>query len=224
MRLADEAFQTRIGASEDSSPRLTGVSSQEDCAYKLRSLEVKLNARVCTIKDRGVLEQFVPTPLERIVEYDPPVVKWSIRAELEALMREVEKITPVGGKKRKWVAVPSDPPGGKGAENIEAAEDAGQQTEEGGAMDMEVEKLAEGGAVMEGSGDGAVGGGPSEEVGKVGVVESGREEGGRTLHWKRREEGGGKSTTLLQKLGSILYVLDELGQWFAYKVRVRPGL
>lgn len=175
---------------------------------------MKLDARVCTIQDRGVLDQFVPTPHERIVEYDPPLVKYSIRAEVEALMQEVEKASPTGGKKRKWVAVPTAPP----EENTEnaAAERGNGPEEKGGVENMEVDGTREVGVSESVSGEGS-----TEDPGNRGENESAKSGEGRMLYWKKREEGG-KSTTLLQKLGSILYVLDELGQWFAYKVCAKP--
>ncbi|RXH94164.1 hypothetical protein DVH24_023848 [Malus domestica] len=46
---------------------LKGVSSQIDCAIKIRNLESKLDSIVCTIKDRKELEKHVPLPSETVV-------------------------------------------------------------------------------------------------------------------------------------------------------------
>ncbi|OAE22766.1 hypothetical protein AXG93_2035s1500 [Marchantia polymorpha subsp. ruderalis] len=135
---------------------LKGVSSQEDCAIKIRNLESKLDSIVCTIKDRKELEMHVPTPSESLVEYDKAATLWSLREQIKQMEAKVEEAANASSKRSKW--------------RFMGARDAGAK----------------------------------EELRLVyGVSE-------------RTESDGAAS--LGQKLRAIIYALDELGQWCAYKV------
>ncbi|KAL3683909.1 hypothetical protein R1sor_001931 [Riccia sorocarpa] len=135
---------------------LKGVSSQEDCAIKIRNLESKLDSIVCTIKDRKELELHVPTPSESLVEYDKAATLWSLREQIKQMEAKVEEAANASSKRSKW--------------RFMGARDAGSK----------------------------------EELRLVyGVSE-------------RTESDGAAS--LGQKLRAIIYALDELGQWCAYKV------
>ncbi|KAL2603175.1 hypothetical protein R1flu_025955 [Riccia fluitans] len=135
---------------------LKGVSSQEDCAIKIRNLESKLDSIVCTIKDRKELEMHVPTPSESLVEYDKAATLWSLREQIKQMEAKVEEAANASSKRSKW--------------RFMGARDAGSK----------------------------------EELRLVyGVSE-------------RTESDGAAS--LGQKLRAIIYALDELGQWCAYKV------
>jgi endoribonuclease Dicer len=133
-----------------------GVSNQEDCAIKIRNLESKLDSIVCTIKDRKELEKHVPMPSETMVEYDKPVLLFSLREQVKRMEVAVEETANSSHKRSKW--------------RFMGARDAGSK----------------------------------EELRLVyGVSE-------------RTESDGAAS--LVQKLRAIIYALDELGQWCAYKV------
>lgn len=139
-----------------------GVSSQEDCAIKIRNLESKLDSIVCTIKDRKELEMHVPTPSESLVEYDKAATLWSLREQIKQMEAKVEEAANASSKRSKW--------------RFMGARDAGAK----------------------------------EELRLVyGVSE-------------RTESDGAAS--LGQKLRAIIYALDELGQWCAYKVNSFPVL
>ncbi|KAF9609711.1 hypothetical protein IFM89_018159 [Coptis chinensis] len=79
-----------------------GVSSQEDCAIKIRNLESKLDSIVCTIKDRKELEKHIPTPSEVVVEYDKAASLWSLHEQLKQMEKEVEEAAQLSSRRSKW--------------------------------------------------------------------------------------------------------------------------
>ncbi|KAL6659920.1 hypothetical protein ACP70R_002042 [Stipagrostis hirtigluma subsp. patula] len=70
---------------------LKGVTSQEDCAIKIRNLESKLDSVVCTIKDRKELEKHVPMPSEVIVQYDKAATLFSLHEQIKQMEAAVEE-------------------------------------------------------------------------------------------------------------------------------------
>jgi endoribonuclease Dicer len=79
-----------------------GVSSQIDCAIKIRNLESKLDSIVCTIKDRKELEKHVPMPSETVVQYDKGASLWSLHEQLKKMETEVEEAAKFSSRKSKW--------------------------------------------------------------------------------------------------------------------------
>ncbi|KAG9459707.1 hypothetical protein H6P81_004215 [Aristolochia fimbriata] len=61
---------------------LKGVSSQEDCAIKIRNLE---------IKDCKELEKHVPMPSVVVVEYDKAANLWSLHEQIKQIEEAVEE-------------------------------------------------------------------------------------------------------------------------------------
>ncbi|KAF6137646.1 hypothetical protein GIB67_030538 [Kingdonia uniflora] len=81
---------------------LKGVSSQEDCAIKIRNLESKLDSIVCTVEDRKELEKHVPMPLEVVVEYDKAASLWSLHEQIKQMEQAVEEGAHSCSRKSKW--------------------------------------------------------------------------------------------------------------------------
>lgn len=79
-----------------------GVSSQVDCAIKIRNLETKLDSVVCTIKDRKELEKHVPMPIETVVEYDKAASLWSLHEQIKQMEVAVEKAAQSSSRRSKW--------------------------------------------------------------------------------------------------------------------------
>ncbi|XP_075650109.1 endoribonuclease Dicer homolog 1-like [Castanea sativa] len=80
----------------------SGVSSQVDCAIKIRNLESKLDSIVCTIKDRKELEKHVPMPSEVVVEYDKAASLWSLHEQIKQMEAEVEEAAKSSCRRSKW--------------------------------------------------------------------------------------------------------------------------
>jgi endoribonuclease Dicer len=81
---------------------LAGVTSQEDCAIKIRNLETKLDSIVCTIKDRKELEKHVPMPLEVVVQYDKAATLCSLHEKIKQMEAAVEEAALSSSKRTKW--------------------------------------------------------------------------------------------------------------------------
>ncbi|WVZ55228.1 hypothetical protein U9M48_005917 [Paspalum notatum var. saurae] len=81
---------------------LKGVTSQEDCAIKIRNLESKLDCVVCTIKDRKELEKHVPMPLEVIIHYDKAATLLSFHEQIKQMEAAVEEAALSSSKRTKW--------------------------------------------------------------------------------------------------------------------------
>ncbi|KAL8464928.1 hypothetical protein ACS0TY_034422 [Phlomoides rotata] len=81
---------------------LKGVSSQVDCAVKIRNLESKLDSVVCTIKDRAELEKHVPMPSEVVVEYDKASSLWSLHEQIKQMEQTVEEAARLSSRRSKW--------------------------------------------------------------------------------------------------------------------------
>ncbi|KAM3287430.1 endoribonuclease Dicer 1 [Capsicum chacoense] len=81
---------------------LKGVSSQVDCAIKIRNLETKLDSVVFTIKDRKELEKHVPMPSEVVVEYDKAASLWSLHEQIKQMELTVEEAAQLSSKRSKW--------------------------------------------------------------------------------------------------------------------------
>ncbi|KAM0858796.1 hypothetical protein ACQ4PT_047614 [Festuca glaucescens] len=81
---------------------LKGVTSQEDCAIKIRNLETKLDSIVCTIKDRKELEKHVPMPLEVVVQYDKAATLCSLHEKIKQMETAVEEAALSSSKRSKW--------------------------------------------------------------------------------------------------------------------------
>lgn len=81
---------------------LKGVTSQEDCAIKIRNLESKLDSVVCTIKDWKELEKHVPMPSEAIVQYDKAATLWSLLEQIKQMETVVEEAAVSSSKRSKW--------------------------------------------------------------------------------------------------------------------------
>ncbi|KAL5217498.1 hypothetical protein ABZP36_018182 [Zizania latifolia] len=92
-------YQVRI---IESASTFKGVTSQEDCAIKIRNLETKLDSIVCTIKDRKELEKHVPMPSEVVVQYDKAATLWSLHEQIKQMEDTVEEAALSSSKRTKW--------------------------------------------------------------------------------------------------------------------------
>ncbi|KAK8945029.1 hypothetical protein KSP39_PZI007693 [Platanthera zijinensis] len=117
---------------------LKGVSSQEDCAIKIRNLESKLDSIVCTIKDRRELEKHVPTPLETVVLYDTAGTLWSLHEQIKHMEATVEEAARSSSRRSKWKFMGARDAGSK--EELRLVYGVSERTESDGAANL-IQKL-----------------------------------------------------------------------------------
>ncbi|XP_042395682.1 endoribonuclease Dicer homolog 1-like isoform X1 [Zingiber officinale] len=117
---------------------LKGVSSQEDCAIKIRNLETKLDSIVCTVKDRRELEKHVPMPLEIVVQYDKAAVLWSLHEKIKQMEVEVEQTAHSSSRKSKWQFMGARDAGSK--DELRLVYGVSERTESDGAANL-IQKL-----------------------------------------------------------------------------------
>ncbi|EXC13651.1 Endoribonuclease Dicer-1-like protein [Morus notabilis] len=117
---------------------LKGVSSQVDCAIKIRNLESKLDSTVCTIKDRRELEKYVPMPSETVVEYDKAATLWSLHEQIKQIEVEVEEAAKSSSRRSKWQFMGARDAGAK--EELRQVYGVSERTESDGAVNL-VQKL-----------------------------------------------------------------------------------
>ncbi|KAL2468872.1 Endoribonuclease Dicer-like protein 1 [Forsythia ovata] len=117
---------------------LKGVSSQVDCAVKIRNLESKLDSIVCTIKDRKELEKHVPMPSEMVVEYDKAASLWSLHQQIKQLEQAVEEAARSSSRKSKWQFMGARDAGAK--EELRQVYGVSERTESDGAANL-IQKL-----------------------------------------------------------------------------------
>lgn len=117
---------------------LKGVSSQVDCAMKIRNLESKLDSIVCTIKDRKELEKHVPMPSEIVVEYDKAATLWSLHEQIKQMEVAVEEAAQSSSKRSKWQFMGARDAGAK--EELRQVYGVSERTESDGAANL-VQKL-----------------------------------------------------------------------------------
>ncbi|KDP28399.1 hypothetical protein JCGZ_14170 [Jatropha curcas] len=117
---------------------LKGVSSQFDCAIKIRNLESKLDSIVCTIKDRKELEKHVPMPSEIVVEYDKAASLWSLHEQLKQMEVAVEEAAQSSSRKSKWQFMGARDAGAK--EELRQVYGVSERTESDGAANL-IQKL-----------------------------------------------------------------------------------
>ncbi|KAH0456706.1 hypothetical protein IEQ34_014613 [Dendrobium chrysotoxum] len=117
---------------------LKGVSSQEDCAIKIRNLESKLDSIVCTVKDRRELEKHVPTPLETVVHYDKAASLWSFHEQIKLMEAAVEEAARSSSRRSKWQFMGARDAGSK--EELRLVYGVSERTESDGAANL-IQKL-----------------------------------------------------------------------------------
>ncbi|CAA0826798.1 Endoribonuclease Dicer homolog 1 [Striga hermonthica] len=117
---------------------LKGVSSQVDCAVKIRNLETKLDSVVCTIKDRKELEKHVPMPSELVVEYDKAASLWSLHEQIKQMEQTVEEAARSSSRKSKWQFMGARDAGAKG--ELRQVYGVSERTESDGAVNL-IQKL-----------------------------------------------------------------------------------
>ncbi|CAI0469829.1 unnamed protein product [Linum tenue] len=117
---------------------LKGVSSQVDCAIKIRNLESKLDSVVCTIKDRKELEKHVPMPSEVVVEYDKAASLWSLHEQIKQLEVAVEEAAQSSSRKSKWQFMGARDAGAK--DELRQVYGVSERTESDGAANL-IQKL-----------------------------------------------------------------------------------
>ncbi|XP_051136464.1 endoribonuclease Dicer homolog 1 isoform X2 [Andrographis paniculata] len=117
---------------------LKGVSSQVDCALKIRNLESKLDAVVCTIKDREELEKHVPMPSEMVVEYDKAASLWSLHEQIKQMEQAVEEAARSSSRRSKWQFMGARDAGAK--EELRQVYGVSERTESDGAANL-IQKL-----------------------------------------------------------------------------------
>ncbi|XP_076921742.1 endoribonuclease Dicer homolog 1-like [Bidens hawaiensis] len=118
---------------------LKGVSSQVDCAIKIRNLETKLDSVVCTIKDRKELEKHVPMPIETVVEYDKAASLWSLHEQIKQMEVEVWKAAQSSSRRSKWQFMGARDAGGV-KEELRQVYGVSERTEGDGAANF-IQKL-----------------------------------------------------------------------------------
>ncbi|KAI3825989.1 hypothetical protein L1987_00028 [Smallanthus sonchifolius] len=118
---------------------LKGVSSQVDCAIKIRNLETKLDSVVCTIKDRKELEKHVPMPIETVVEYDKAASLWSLHEQIKQMEVAVEKAAQSSSRRSKWQFMGARDAGGV-KEELRQVYGVSERTEGDGAANL-IQKL-----------------------------------------------------------------------------------
>ncbi|KAB2074318.1 hypothetical protein ES319_A07G146000v1 [Gossypium barbadense] len=117
---------------------LKGVSSQVDCAIKIRNLESKLDSVVCTIKDRKELEKHVPMPSEVVVEYDKAASLWSLHEQIKQMEATVEEAAQSSSRRSKWQFMGARDAGAK--EELHQVYGVSERTESDGAANL-IQKL-----------------------------------------------------------------------------------
>ncbi|KAK8485903.1 hypothetical protein V6N13_028131 [Hibiscus sabdariffa] len=117
---------------------LKGVSSQVDCAIKIRNLESKLDSVVCTIKDRKELEKHVPMPSEVVVEYDKAASLWSLHEQIKQMEVTVEEAAQSSSRRSKWQFMGARDAGAK--EELHQVYGVSERTESDGAANL-IQKL-----------------------------------------------------------------------------------
>ncbi|CAL5428641.1 unnamed protein product [Camellia sinensis] len=117
---------------------LKGVSSQVDCAIKIRNLETKLDSVVCTIKDRKELEKHVPMPSEIVVEYDKATSLWSLHEQIKQMELAVEEAAQSSCRRSKWQFMGARDAGAK--EELRQVYGVSERTESDGAANL-IQKL-----------------------------------------------------------------------------------
>nr|XP_010934025.1 endoribonuclease Dicer homolog 1 [Elaeis guineensis] len=117
---------------------LKGVSSQEDCAIKIRNLESKLDSIVCTVKDRRELEKHVPMPLEIVVQYDKAATLWSLHEQIKQMEVAVEEAAHSSSRRSKWQFMGARDAGSK--EELRLVYGVSERTESDGAANL-IQKL-----------------------------------------------------------------------------------
>lgn len=117
---------------------LKGVSSQVDCAIKIRNLESKLDSIVCTIKDRKELEKHVPMPSELVVEYDKAASLWSLHERIKRMELTVEEAAQSSSRRSKWQFMGARDAGAK--EELRQVYGVSERTESDGAVNL-IQKL-----------------------------------------------------------------------------------
>ncbi|XP_059651179.1 endoribonuclease Dicer homolog 1 isoform X2 [Cornus florida] len=117
---------------------LKGVSSQVDCAIKIRNLESKLDSVVCTIKDRKELEKHVPMPSEVVVEYDKAANLWSLHEQIKQMELAVEEAAQSNSRRSKWQFMGARDAGAK--EELRQVYGVSERTESDGAINL-IQKL-----------------------------------------------------------------------------------
>ncbi|XP_027068549.1 endoribonuclease Dicer homolog 1 [Coffea arabica] len=117
---------------------LKGVSSQIDCAIKIRNLECKLDSVVCTVKDRKELERHVPMPSEVVVEYDKATSLWSLHEQIKQMEVAVEEAAQSSSRRSKWQFMGARDAGAK--EELRQVYGVSERTESDGAANL-IQKL-----------------------------------------------------------------------------------
>ncbi|KAF8379890.1 hypothetical protein HHK36_027355 [Tetracentron sinense] len=117
---------------------LKGVSSQEDCAIKIRNLESKLDSIVCTIEDRKELEKHVPMPSEIVVQYDKAASLWSLHEQIKQMEMAVEEAAHSSSRRSKWQFMGARDAGSK--EELRLVYGVSERTESDGAANL-IQKL-----------------------------------------------------------------------------------
>ncbi|GAB4861487.1 Dicer-like protein 1 [Ancistrocladus abbreviatus] len=117
---------------------LKGVSSQVDCAIKIRNLETKLDSIVCTIKDRKELEKHVPMPSEIVEGYDKAATLWSLHEQIKQMEVAVEQAARSSSRKSKWQFMGARDAGAK--EELRQVYGVSERTESDGAANL-IQKL-----------------------------------------------------------------------------------
>ncbi|KAF0911134.1 hypothetical protein E2562_005501 [Oryza meyeriana var. granulata] len=117
---------------------LKGVTSQEDCAIKIRNLESKLDSVVCTIKDRKELEKHVPMPLEVVVQYDKAATLWSLHEQIKQMEGTVEEAALSSSKRTKWQFMGARDAGSR--DELRLVYGVSERTESDGAANL-IQKL-----------------------------------------------------------------------------------
>ncbi|KAH1259634.1 Endoribonuclease Dicer 1 [Glycine max] len=117
---------------------LKGVSSQVDCAIKIRNLESKLDSIVCTIKDRKELEKHVPMPSEVVVEYDKAASLCYLHEQIKQMEVEVEEAAKYSSRRSKWQFMGARDAGAK--EELRQVYGVSERTESDGAANL-IQKL-----------------------------------------------------------------------------------
>ncbi|KAF3321056.1 endoribonuclease Dicer 1 isoform X1 [Carex littledalei] len=118
---------------------LKGVSSQEDCAIKIRNLETKLDSIVFTVKDRKELEKHVPMPLETVVPYDKAARFDSLHDQIVNMEAEIEAAMHPSSRRSKWQFMGARD-AGSNREELRLVYGVSERTESDGAANL-IQKL-----------------------------------------------------------------------------------
>ncbi|OEL29167.1 Endoribonuclease Dicer-like protein 1, partial [Dichanthelium oligosanthes] len=117
---------------------LKGVTSQEDCAIKIRNLESKLDCVVSTIKDRKELEKHVPMPSEIIIHYDKAATLLSFHEQIKQMEATVEEAALSSSKRTKWQFMGARDAGSR--DELRLVYGVSERTESDGAANL-IQKL-----------------------------------------------------------------------------------